>query len=173
MTIHRGTLLCGVLIALALLAGCGKKEKHDDQKHGGAHFHAHERGEFMIADAGKHHATLTAHRSTKGNELDLAFETQDEDRPTPVAVPLASIKAEASTPDGQRHELTFEPAPKDERPETEAAGTCSKFTAKAPWFKNTDKIDLVAKVQLDGKDVTIRFKNFDPMKYGHDADADK
>ena len=91
----------------------------------------------------------------------------------PVAVPLASIKAEASTPDGQRHELTFEPAPADERPETEKPGTSSKFTAKAPWLKTTDKIDLVAKVQLDGKDVTIRFKNFDPMKYGHDADKDK
>jgi hypothetical protein len=161
--------LAAALVGLALFAGCGHKHKaqdHDDDDHG----HVHERGQLKIADAGKYHACLTAHRSKQGNELDISFETQDEKDPQPVALALESFKAEAMTADGQRHELEFAPAPADERPKGEKPGTCSKFSAKAPWMKNTDKLEVVAKIKIEGKDVTLRWRDFDPMKYGHDAD---
>lgn len=159
-----------VLVGLTLIAGCGNQPKAQKQDDDHGHEHSHERGQFKLADAGKHHALLTAHRSKKGNELDISFETTDEKEPKPVALPLESFKAEAMTSDGQRHELTFEPAPATERPKEEKAGTHSKFTASAPWMKNTDKIEVVARIRIDGKDVTIRWRDFDPMKFGHDAD---
>ena len=32
------------------------------------------------------------------------------------------------------------------------------------------QIDVAAKIKIDGKDVNVRWKGFDPTKYGHDAD---
>lgn len=132
--------------------------------------HSHERGKMLIADAGKYHALLTAHLSKEGNELDIFFETQDEKNPTPVAVPHESFEAEAKTADGEVKTLKFESAPADERPKGEKPGTCSHFVAKAPWLKPTDQLDVAFKLTLDGKEVTVRWKDFNPKKYAHHED---
>ena len=84
-----------VLLGMTLFAGCGQQPKAQPQDDDHGHGHSHESGQFKITDAGKHHALLTAHRSKKGNELDISFETIDEKDPKPVALPLESFKAEA------------------------------------------------------------------------------
>lgn len=134
---------------------------------GGNHGHAHERGKMLIADAGKYHALLTAHLATEGNELDIFFETTDAESPQPVAIPVESFTAQATSGEGEPKELTFACAPAEERPQGEKPGTCSHFVAKAPWMKPTDTLLVVAKLKLDGKAVTIRWKNFNPKKYAH------
>jgi hypothetical protein len=133
--------------------------------------HTHERGKMLIADAGPHHALLTAHLSQKdGNELDILFETPDTKDPKPVALPVESVTAQATVGGGEPQVLRFEPAPENERPKDEKAGTCSHFVAKAPWMKPTDILYVVANVTIDGKPVTIRWSDFNPKKYAHHED---
>ena len=130
--------------------------------------HSHERGKMMLADASKHHALLTAHLSPKGNELDLFFETAVDKNPVPVALPLPTIRGFASRPgEDKPQELAFEPAPADERPKGEKAGTCSHYVAKAPWMKPADELTVAVTLELDGERHRVTFEKFNPKKYAH------
>ena len=122
---------------------------------------------MLIADAGPVHALLTAHLAAAGNELDIFFETPVDKDPQPVAIAVESFEAQATAGEGESQTLTFEPAPADERPVGEKAGSCSHFVAKAPWMKAEDDLLVVAKFTLDGKEVVGRWKNFNPKKYAH------
>ena len=122
---------------------------------------------MLIADAGSMHALLTAHLAATGNELNIFFETSVDKDPQPVAIAVKSFEAQATAGEGESQTLTFEPAPADERPVGEKAGTCSHFVAKAPWMKPEDDLLVVAKFRLDGKEVAGRWKNFNPKKYAH------
>jgi hypothetical protein len=134
-----------------------------------SHGHAHERGKMLLADAGPYHAALTAHLSRKdGNELDVFFETADQE-PKPVPVPLPNFTAVARTADGQEHALTFEPAPKDERKD-DPDGKCSRFVAKVPWMAPDDALTVTATVPISAKPVLIVWKDFHPKKYAHHED---
>jgi hypothetical protein len=122
----------------------------------------------MIVDAGNHHALLTAHLSPKGNELDLFFETPESTNPKPVALPLASIKAFVNREgDPDSKEVVFTPAPADERPAGEKAGTSSHFVAKAPWIQPTDKLTVALFLELDGERFRVTWKGFNPKKFAH------
>lgn len=126
---------------------------------------------MLIADAGKHHALLTAHLSAKeGNELDIFFETATEKNPTPVTVALESFTAQIKSGDDDIKDLKFECAPAEERPKGEKPGTCSHFVAKAPWIKADERLIVVVRIPMDGKEVTIRWKDFLPKKYAHHED---
>jgi hypothetical protein len=129
--------------------------------------HSHERGKMLLADAGKHHALLTAHLSPKGNELDLFFETAEDKNPTPVALPLSSIKGFASRSEEKPQELEFLPAPADERPKGEKPGAFSHFVAKAPWMKPTDKLTVTIRLEIDGERHRVTWEDFVPQKYAH------
>jgi hypothetical protein len=135
------------------------------------HDHSHERGKMLLADAGKHHALLTAHLSPKGNELDLFFETSDAKDPKPVALPLTSIKAFANVAgSSEAKEIVFTPAPVEERPKDEKAGTCSHFVAKTPWLKPTDEITVAVPLELGGERFRVTWEKFNPKKYAHHED---
>lgn len=131
------------------------------------HTHLHEREHMLIADAGAYHMLLTAHLSKDGNELDVFFETPVTENPQPVAVPLQSFTAQATVGDGETQTLTFEPAPAEERPAGEGSDKCSHFVAKAGWMKPDDTLYVVARLTLDGKEVTARWENFVPSKFAH------
>ncbi len=135
-----------------------------------AHTHSHERDKMLIADAGPYHALLTAHLSKDGNELDIFFETPSEKDPQPMAISIESFEAQATAGEGEIQTLTFEPAPADERPAGEKAGTYSHFVAKAAWMNPDDDLLVVAKFTLDGKEVVGRWKHFVPKKHAHHAD---
>lgn len=141
--------------------------KNGDHKDENAHGHSHERGKMLIADAGPFHALLTAHLAAAGNALDIFFETPVDKDPQPVAIAIESFEAQATAGEGESQTLTFEPAPAEERPEGEKAGTCSHFVAKAPWMKPDDDLLVVAKFTVDGKELVARWKNFNPKKYAH------
>ena len=131
------------------------------------HTHSHQREKILIADAGPHHALLTAHLSPSGNELDIFFETPVDKDPQPVALSIASFEAQATAGDGEARTLTFEPAPADERPAGEPAERCSHFVAKAPWMKPDQALYLVARLTIDGEAIAIRWKDFLPSRYAH------
>ena len=175
MTIIR-TLSIGFL-TLGLLAGCQSRpaspgaDKSVPLTVEDEEGHSHERGKMLIADAGPYHALLTAHLSQKdGHELDLFFETTDTKDPKPVALPLEGFTAQVTAGGGEPKELKFEPAPAGERPKDEKPGTCSHFVAKAPWMKPDEPLYVVAKVPVEGKSVTARWKDFLPKKYAHHED---
>jgi hypothetical protein len=132
------------------------------------HGHSHERGKMMLADAGKHHALLTAHLSPKGNELDLFFETSDSKSPKPVAMAFPSLKGFASRKGEETpHELVFEPAPADERPVGEKQGLCSHFVAKASWMKPTDELTVAVPMEIEGERFRVTWEAFNPKKFAH------
>jgi len=156
---------------LGLLAGCtgGGTDKHDHKTKG--HGHSHERDKMLLADAGKYHAALTAHLSSKeGNELDVFLETMGNP-PKPAPLPIEMFMAQATTSDGQTHELKFEPTPISERKD-DPPGLCSRFVAPAWWMKADDKLKVVAKLTIDGKKVTVQWKEFHPKKYAHHDDSE-
>ena len=165
-----------LLTALTTLAGCStgpvpptpatqklaQEHAHDDG-------HDHARDKMMIGHLGKYHAGLTAHLSAKdGNELDVFIETI-ADEPTPVALPTVTITGTARR-GAEEFALTFEPAPADERPKGEAAGTCSHFVAKAAFLKPTDTLTVVIEVEIDGRKRKCTWKNFDVTKFTHAAE---
>lgn len=165
----------GILLLLcACVVGCGSsgttiitlKSKDAD------HDHDHDRGKMMLADAGPYHAGLTSHLSAKdGNELDLFFETAGNE-PKPVALPLDKITATIRREgDEKTYDVTFEPAPADERPKGEAAGTCSHFVAKVPFVKPTDVLNVSLTVVIREKPRSVAWKNFDVKKYCHHQDG--
>ena len=114
-------------------------------------------------EAGKFHAVLEAHADE--GELEIAFETQDKN-PSPAPLPLTGITAQAKLDGGEFQEVKFEPADAKER-QTDKAGACSRFSAKVPGLKEAKKIFVAAKVQIDGKDETMDWKDFTPGKHEH------
>ena len=176
-----------VVASLALIIGCGgsnsapsnssdstsapiasdSKTDSGHDEHGEGHEHSHERGKMLIADAGPYHALLTAHLAPAGNELDIFLETPVSENPQPVAIPVASFEAQATSGDGEAQTLTFEPAPAEERPAGEKEGAYSHFVAKAPWMKPEDELLVVAKFTVEGKEIVARWKEFQPQKYAH------
>jgi hypothetical protein len=136
-----------------------------------SHGHSHERDKMMLADVGKtpHHAALTAHLSSKdGNELDIFFESSDEEH-KPVPLPLTKLTATAKTADGKEHTLEFEPAPKEERKD-DPDGKCSHFVAKAGWMKPTDTLSVTLTMEINGKPEPVTWNDFNPQKYAHHID---
>jgi hypothetical protein len=131
------------------------------------HGHSHEKDKMLIADAGDYHFLLTAHLAKAGNELDVFIETPVSQDPQPVALPLKSFTAQATVGDGEAQTLTFEPAPPEERPTGEGDEKCSHFVAKAGWMKPEDTLYVVARITVDGKELTARWENFLPGKYAH------
>ena len=159
-------------LSMSLLAGCSDStaptvavQKEDD------HDHDHDRDKMLIAHLGKHHACLTAHLSSKdGNELDVFVETIDK-AAQPVALPLPRLVGKAKyASDGKEQEVIFEPAPANERPKDEVAGTCSHYVAKAPWMKADDIFTLTIEAELDGRIRKATWKSFNPKKYAHHED---
>ncbi len=153
----------------AVLAfGCGPdpkptafESKHDEKGHG----HSHEHNKMMLEDFGPYHAGLTAHLSSKeGNEVDVVFETL-EHKPVPIAADKLTGTAVKNGED-QKHQLVFEPAPKDERKD-DPDGKCSRFTAKTPWMKPDDTYTITVTAPLNGKDKPIPFVDFNPRKFAH------
>jgi hypothetical protein len=170
---RRNPLLAFVTAFAVLASACGGgREKEADADAGTTpqateSDHVHERGKMLIADAGKHHALLTAHLSPKGNELDIFFET-DKKEPGPVAIPIASFKAFARRQSGDVKELLFECAPASERPQGEKEGTCSHFVARAPWLKREEVLELtIPSLKIGGGTFQVQWKGFTPGKYAH------
>ena len=167
-----------LLAGLTALAGCTDTAPTNPatpatqalpQEKGHDEGHDHSAGKMMISHLGKYHANLTAHLSAKdGNELDLFVETI-ADAPTPVALPTLKLTGTAKR-DGEEFALTFEPAPADERPKGEAAGTCSHFVAKAAFLKPTDTLTVVVEVELDGRKRKCTWKEFEVAKFTHAAE---
>lgn len=170
MSLRVGPALLSLVLACVWIVGCADKPPPpaaDDADKKGEAGHSHERGKMLLADAGEYHALLTAHLSPKGNELDLFFETTD-DKPTPVAIPLTKLTAYArNIGEGEPRELTFEPAPADERPQGEKPGTCSHFVAKAPWMKPDDSLTVILNLELEGRRHRVPWNKFVPKKYAH------
>lgn len=201
LTFHRLQYLspCFGVAILCAAAGCGDEQgsagtmaesadtarsehghSHDgdaDHSHepsggtGDEHGHSHTRDKMLITDAGSMHALLTAHLAAAGNELDIFFETPVSDDPKPVALELSQIEAQATAGEGDAQTLIFEPAPAEERPPGEAAGTCSHFVASAPWMKPDMELLVVAKFTVAGEEITARWKGFSPAKYAHHVET--
>ena len=151
-------------IVLMGLFGCSQSKPTaththdgDDDEHAG-----------NVEHAGPYHAKLTSHLSAKeGNELDIHFENVGSNA-KPKALPLEKITAKAKRKgDDKEYDLTFEPAPADERPKDEPAGTCSHFVAKAPFMKDADTITVTMKVVIREKERTVTWENFDVKKFSH------
>ena len=169
-------LLAG-LAALVALPGCSDTTSTNPataatqalpQEKGHDEGHDHSAGKMMISHLGKYHGKLTAHLSAKGgNELDLFVETIDN--PTPVALPTLKLTGVARR-GAEEFPLTFEPAPADERPKGEAAGSCSHFVAKAAFLKPDDTLTVVVEAELDGRQRKCTWKNFEVAKFTHAAE---
>jgi hypothetical protein len=159
-----------VSFALVAFALCGCPEKKQPATfQSESEEHSHERDKMLLADAGHYNAALTAHLSSKdGNELDVFFENI-ENPPKPVPQPLAGFTALARTADGKEHNLTFEPAPANERKD-DPDGKCSHFVAKAPWMKADDVLKVTATVMINAKPTQVVWKDFNPKKYAHHID---
>jgi hypothetical protein len=157
------------LFALALCGCPANKPAATFESKPDEHDHVHERDNMKFEDAGPYHAGLTAHLSQKeGNELDIFFETVAQPA-KPAPVDMKNFKAIAKTADGKQHNLTFEPAPKDERKD-DPEGKCSHYVAKAPWMKAEDVLTVTAAATINGKPTTIEWKDFNPKKYAHHID---
>ena len=167
-----------LLAALTTPAGCSSapvpptpatQKLAQEHAHVDGDDHDHARDKMMIGHLGKYHAGLTAHLSAKdGNELDVFVETI-ADEPTPVALPTVTITGTARR-GADEFPLTFTPAPADERPKGEAAGTCSHFVAKAAFLKADDTLTVVVEVEIDGRKRKCTWKNFEVKKFIHHAD---
>ncbi len=164
--------LASVIAAGLLAAGCSSPSGTTSSvatARSEGHGHSHTRDKMRAADAGKYHAWLTSHLSSKdGNELDIFFETGEDKDPKPVALPVEKFTAKAKKQgDDKEYELVFEPAPADERPKDEAPGTCSHFVAKAPWMSAGDVLTVTAEVPIDGQVRKPTWPKFDVRKYAH------
>jgi hypothetical protein len=148
----------------AATVATAKSEGEDDHDHGD-----HDREHMMVAHAGPLHAWLTAHLSKDGNELDVIFETEDEN-PKPAPIPLAKFTATAKrVSDDMSFELTFEPAPMEER-KGDPPGASSRFVAKAPWMTAEDVLTVSAQIEINGKPRRSTWRTFIVKKYAHHAD---
>ena len=163
------------ILSLATITGCGSRDKEQNPvtlpsaaKHDHNHDDAGDDDEHLpnVAHAGPHHAKLTFHLSAKeGNELDLHFETVGK-KPYALAFDKLSAKAKRDG-DDKEYDVTFEPAPADERPKDEKPGTYSHYVAKAPFLKETDTITVTMKVVIREMERTVRWQNLEVKKYSH------
>ncbi len=125
--------------------------------------HNHDRGQMMIASDGWIDALLTAHLSSKeGNELDVFVENKGE----PLALYTTKLEATAFVR-GEKRTLSFDCAPRDERPSNEAEGTCSHFVARAGWMAPEDMLEVEASLPLKTGDIAYVWRGFNPKKYAH------
>ena len=158
-----------LVAALSLGCGGGKSSGTGAAKSGGDGHdgHDHDRDKMKLVDAGPYHAGLTAHLSKDGNELEILFETVDKD-PTPVGLTLTKFTGTAKKAGEDKvYDLTFEPAPKDER-KGDKDGECSHFEAKAPWMKPDDVLTVtVNNIEITNKSRKLEWKDFNPKKYNH------
>ncbi len=160
---------CIPVVALALCGCLNDPKPAPTAFKSDPHGHSHERDKMLIEDAGRYHAALTAHLSSKdGNELDIFFETIDNP-PKPVPLPIVKFAATAKTATGEEHQLAFEPTPLEER-KGDPEGKCSHFVAKAGWMKAENVLTVTTTVDIDGKPTAIAWKNFNPKKYAHHED---
>jgi hypothetical protein len=158
-------------IVCVILAGGCKPESpptsFENKHHDHEHDHVHERNKMMLRDFGPYHAGLTAHLSKKeGNELDIVFETAAKE-PKPLPLPLAKLTAKATRAGSDEvHTLEFEPAPKEER-QDDPDGSCSRFTAKAPWIRREDTLTVTLIAELKGEERRVVFPDFNPKQFAH------
>jgi hypothetical protein len=138
----------------------------------GGHDHEHHRADAMLEDitlpdGTKCHAGLSAHLDPKGNELDIFFESLEQE-PKPVSIPLSAQVTARITREGddKPYNLTFQPAPAEERPK-DPAGRCSRFSAPAAWMKEDDKLTVVVTVEYEGQLKRVTFADFVPRKHAH------
>jgi len=121
---------------------------------------------MQMASNGTYVALLTAHLSSKeGNELDIFLEKQG----APHAITSRELSAQAVTPGGPQA-LQFSCAPKDERPQAEAEGTCSHYVAKAPWLKKGERIRVDTTIPFGAEQVELAFRGFEAARYAHHED---
>jgi hypothetical protein len=169
--------LSALLLSAGLFAlGCSSQtppptvataKSGDEDEHG----HEHAKEHMMEAHAGKYHLWLTAHLSkTDGNELDVIVETGTHEEPKPGPIPVAKFTAKAKrVSDDKEFELTFEPAPAEER-KGDPPGAYSRFVAKAPWMTAEDVLTVSGQIELDGKMRRPTWRTFEVKKYTHHAD---
>ncbi len=168
-----------LLLSVLTLAGCNSSKDTPPQGHShdtkstAKHDHDHkdkddDDHDENVEHAGPYHVKLTSHLSAKdGNELDIEFETAGK-TPKPVALEHKTISAKVKREgDPKEYDITFEPAPADERPKDEKPGTCSHYVAKAPFIKDTDKLTVTMKVVVREKERTVTWENFDVKKFSH------
>lgn len=163
--------------AVVLSSGCQSREpkqttqvfKSQKDAH---HDHDHSRSDAMLEDltlpdGTRCHAGLTAHLDTAGNELDIFFESLERD-PKPIAIPkTAQITARVTrSGDDQAHQLTFQPAPADERP-NDPPDRCSRFSAATPWMKPDDRLTVVVSIEDRGQLKRVTFVDFVPRQHSH------
>jgi hypothetical protein len=166
-----------LILSFATIAGCSSRDKEPNPatlasaaKHD--HPHDHDKDDDddehpeNVQHAGPYHAKLTFHLSAKeGNELDLHFETVGK---KPYALTFDKLTAKAKREgDDKEYDVTFEPAPADERPKDEKPGTCSHYVAKAPFLKETDTVTVTMKVVIRERERTVRWQNLEVKKYSH------
>ena len=90
-----------------------------------------------------------------------------------MSLPLSKFTATVKRAgEDKSYELTFEPAPKEER-KTDKDGECSHFEAKAPWMKPDDTLAVTAMIDLAGKPRKVEWKDFNPKKNSHKHDEKK
>ena len=79
---------------------------------------------------------------------------------------MASFTAKV-TEGSSSYEITFTPAPADERPVGETSG-CSHFVAKAPKMSaDAPSVTVEVALTLAGKTETLVWKGFVPKKSAH------
>jgi hypothetical protein len=165
-------LILLTILSFATVAGCGSRDKEQNPVTlSTKHDHDDEDDDEHapnVSHAGPYHAKLTFHLSAKeGNELDLHFETVGKPA-KPYALTFDKLTAKAKRDgDDKEYDVTFEPAPADERPKDEKPGTCSHYVAKAPFLKDTDTVTVTMKVVIREKERTVRWQNLEVKKYSH------
>jgi hypothetical protein len=171
-------LILLTILSFTTVAGCSSRDpetkpvaspstaKHDHKHDADAADDDDDEHAPNVAHAGPYHAKLTFHLSAKdGNEMDLHFETVGK---KPYALTFDKLTAKAKREgDEKEYDVTFEPAPADERPKDEKPGTCSHYVAKAPFLKDTDTVTVTMKVVIRERERTVRWQNFEVKKYGH------
>lgn len=166
-----------LLILSFTTAGCGSRDKEQNSvtlPSAAKHDHKHDADAAddddehapNVAHAGPYHAKLTFHLSAKtGNEMDLHFETVSK---KPYALTFDKLTAKAKREgDEKEYDVTFEPAPADERPKDEKPGTFSQYVAKAPFLKETDTVTVTMKVVIRERERTVRWQNLEVKTYSH------
>lgn len=157
-----GKTLTFVIVGLCILGGCAAPPVAAHAPHNPGD-HNHDRGQMMIASNGVIDALLTAHLSSKtGNELDVFVEKAG----SPVALTTTELHATAEI-GGGRKDLSFECAPREERPQDEREGTCSHFVARAPWVRPGEPIRVATTLPLRRGDTEYVWRGFEAMRYAH------
>lgn len=158
-----GKTLAFALVGISVLGGCAGSAPTPKAASHTPGDHNHDRGQMMIASDGFIDALLTAHLSSKtGNELDVFVEKAG----APLALTTTELRAQAEV-SGAQKELTFECAPREERPADEREGTCSHFVARAGWMRPGQDVRVETMLPLRRGDIAYVWRSFEPMRYAH------